>query len=52
MLLQKKMMNGRLLITSSKTNLILENRTKIFLGKRIFGDKKKKKNKFEFNIRW
>ncbi len=40
--------NGKLYITSSKTNLILENRTKIFLGKRIFGDKKKKKNKLEF----
>jgi len=39
--------DGKLLITSSKTNLILENRTKIFLGKRIFGGKKKKKNKFE-----
>ena len=40
--------DGKLLITSSKTNLILENRTKIFLGKRIFGEKKKKKNKLEF----
>ncbi len=40
--------DGKLLITSSKTNLILENRTKIFLGKRIFGGKKKKKNKLEF----
>ena len=40
--------DGKLLITSSKTNLILENRTKIFLGKRIFGDKTKKKKKFEF----
>ena len=39
--------NGKLLITSSKTNLILERRTKIFLGKRIFGGEKKKKNKFE-----
>ena len=39
--------DGQLLITSSKTNLILENRTKIILGKRIFGEKKKKKNKFE-----
>ncbi len=39
--------DGKLLITSSKTNLILESRTKIFLGKRIFGDKKKNKNKFE-----
>ena len=35
--------DGKLLITSSKTNLILENRTKIFLGKRIFGKKRKKK---------
>ncbi len=35
---------GKLLITSSKTNLILENRTKISIGKRIFrGDKKKRK---------
>ncbi len=40
--------DGELLITSSKTNLLLENRTKFFLGKRIFGKKKKKKNKFEF----
>ena len=40
--------DGKLLITSSKTNLILENRTKISLGKRIFGRKKKKKNKLEF----
>ncbi len=39
--------DGRLLITSSKTNLILENRSKIFIGKRIFGDKKKKRSKFE-----
>ncbi|WP_413389753.1 DUF3769 domain-containing protein [Prochlorococcus marinus] len=34
---------GKLIITSSKTNLILENRTKIFIGKRIFKDKKKKR---------
>ena len=40
--------DGKLLITSSKTNLLLENRTKIFLGKRIFGRKKKNKNKLEF----
>ncbi len=40
--------DGKLLITSSKTNLILENRTKIFLGKRVFGGKKKKKSKLEF----
>ncbi len=40
--------NENLLITSSKTNLILENRTKIFIGKRIFGGEKKKKNKFQF----
>ncbi len=40
--------DGNLLITSSKTNLILENRTKIYLGKRIFGRKKKNKNKLEF----
>jgi len=39
--------NGKLLITSSKTNLILENRTKIPLGKRIFGGKKKRKNKLD-----
>ncbi len=37
----------QLLITSSKTNLILESRTKIFLGKRIFGGKNKKRNKFD-----
>ncbi|WP_269624220.1 DUF3769 domain-containing protein [Prochlorococcus marinus] len=40
--------DGNLLITSSKTSLILENRNKIFIGKRIFGGKKKKKNKFQF----
>ena len=40
--------DGNLLITSSKTNLILENRSKIFLGKRIFGGNKKNKNKLEF----
>ena len=40
--------DGNLLITSSKTNLILDNRTKLFIGKRIFGEKKKKKNKFQF----
>ncbi len=40
--------DDKLIITSSKTNLILENRSKIFLGKRIFGGKKKKKNKFAF----
>ncbi|ABM74896.1 conserved hypothetical protein [Prochlorococcus marinus str. NATL1A] len=39
--------DGRLLITSSKTNLILENRSKIFIGKRIFGQKKKKRSKFQ-----
>ncbi len=39
--------DGRLLITSSKTNLILENRSKIFIGKRIFRDKKKKISKFQ-----
>ena len=38
---------GQLLITSSKTNIILERRTKIFLGKRIFGAKQKKRNKFD-----
>ncbi len=39
--------DGRLLITTSKTNLILENRSKIFIGKRIFGGKKKKRSKFK-----
>ncbi len=39
--------DGRLLITSSKTNLILENRSKIFIGKRIFGEKNKKRSKFQ-----
>ena len=34
---------GQLLITTSKTNLILENRKKIFIGKRIFRGKKKKR---------
>ncbi len=38
---------GELLITSSKTYLILGSKTKIFMGKRVFGGKKKKKNKFE-----
>ena len=42
--------DGQLLITSSETNLILERRTKIFLGKRIFGGKKKKKSKFELML--
>ena len=39
--------NGHLRITSSKTNLILESRTKLYLGKRIFGGKEKEGNKFE-----
>ncbi len=39
--------DGELIITSFKTNLILGSKTKIFLGKRIFGGKRKKKNKFE-----
>ena len=39
--------DGELLITSSKTNLVLERRTKIFLGKRTFGGEKKRKNKFK-----
>ncbi len=39
--------DGDLLITSSKTNLILENRSKIYLGKRILGGNQKKKNKLE-----
>ena len=41
--------DGKLIITSSKTNLILGSR-KFYLGKRIFGAKKKKKNKFELMI--
>ncbi len=32
---------GKLIITSSKTNLLLGSRNKLFLGKRIFGEKKK-----------
>jgi len=39
--------DGKLIISSSKTNLILENKVKIYLGKRIFGRDKKKKIKFE-----
>ncbi len=39
--------DGQLLITSSKTNLILGNRNRFFLGKRIFGGEEKKKSKFE-----
>ncbi len=39
--------DGELIITSSKTNLILGNRTKLSLGKKIFGGRKKKKSKFE-----
>ncbi len=39
--------DGVLLITSSKTNLILDNRNKFSLGKRIFGGKKREKNQFE-----
>ncbi len=35
--------DGELLITSAKTNLIFEGRNKTFLGKRIFGEKKKGK---------
>ena len=42
--------DGHLIITSSRTNLILERRTKIFLGKRIFGRRKKRTNKFELMI--
>ena len=42
--------NGKLIITSSKTNLILENRNKFSLGKKIFGgNKKKKKIKLMFD---
>ena len=40
--------DGDLLVTSSKTNLILGSRNKFPLGKRIFGRKKKKENQFEF----
>ncbi len=39
--------DGKLIIISSETNLILESRSKIRLGKRIFGDKNKRKNKFD-----
>ena len=35
--------NGKLIITSSKTNLLLGSRNKFFLGKRILGEKKNKK---------
>ena len=42
--------NGKLVITTSKTNLLLENRRKIFLGKRMFrGDKEKRKIGFIFD---
>ena len=36
----------KLIITSSKTNLILGSNNKVFIGKRIFGAEKQKKNKF------
>ena len=39
--------DGQLLIVSSKTYLILENRARIYLGKRIFGREQKRKTKFE-----
>ena len=39
--------DGSLLITSSRTNLILDSRNKFSLGKRIFGQKKKDENQFE-----
>ncbi len=39
--------DGELIITSSKTNLILGSRNKFPLGKRIFGRKKKRENQFE-----
>ena len=42
--------NDQLVITSSKTNLILDGRTKIFLGKRRFIGNRKKKNKFELML--
>tara|TARA_B100000700_G_scaffold309617_1_gene389003 strand:- start:498 stop:2528 length:2031 start_codon:yes stop_codon:yes gene_type:complete len=41
--------DGNLLITSSKTNLLLGSRNKFFLGRRIFGEKKKR-NKFKFKF--
>ena len=41
--------NGELLITSSKTNLILDGRNKTFLGKRIFG-RRKRENKYQLNF--
>ena len=39
--------DGELILTSSKTNLILGRRTKFPLGKRIFGGEEKKQSKFE-----
>ena len=39
--------DGKLLISSSKTNVILGNKTRFSLGKRIFGGEEKKKSKFE-----
>ncbi len=39
--------DGSLLITSSRTNLILDSRNKFSLGKRIFGKKNKDENQFE-----
>ena len=39
--------DGLLLVTSSKTNLILGTRNKFSVGKRIFGGNKNKKNEFE-----
>ena len=41
--------DGELIITSSKTKLILDGSTKISLGKRIFG-RKKKKNNYKFIV--
>ena len=39
--------DGELLISSSKTNVFLGRRNKFSLGKRIFGGKKKKNNKYQ-----
>ncbi|WP_413677181.1 DUF3769 domain-containing protein [Prochlorococcus marinus] len=42
--------DGRLIITSSKTYLILDNRSKIFIGKRTFGRiKKERKYKLKYD---
>ena len=41
--------DGRLIITSSKTNLIFDNKSKIFIGKRTFGRKKERKYKLKYD---